>query len=171
MSQMSWPNTGVSRRGFMIGIAGLTFAMAAGEERFGNAATEAPEAAGTAFNPWVCPGRRAHRAFPHGSTIHSQRIAHSANTFANKDLKSAITCSFTSRRSRRLGNPVLSAPSPGGRGRHSTRGLANASLMIAEHKRASEPYRHQAGPSTRRCSTVLFPAGINDSPSRLLARF
>jgi isoquinoline 1-oxidoreductase beta subunit len=37
----------------MIGIAGLTFAVAVGPERFGRAATEAPDATGTAFNPWV----------------------------------------------------------------------------------------------------------------------
>jgi len=53
MNQMSCPRTGFSRRGFMIGIAGMTFAIAAGEEWFANAATEAPGAAGTAFNPWV----------------------------------------------------------------------------------------------------------------------
>jgi isoquinoline 1-oxidoreductase beta subunit len=53
MNQMSCPRTGFSRRGFMIGIAGMTFAIVAGEEWFANAATEAPGAAGTAFNPWV----------------------------------------------------------------------------------------------------------------------
>jgi isoquinoline 1-oxidoreductase beta subunit len=53
MIQMSCPKTGFSRRGFMIGIAGMTFAIAAGEEWFANAATEAPDAVGTAFNPWV----------------------------------------------------------------------------------------------------------------------
>src|SRR5580698_5637417 len=53
MNEMSWQKTGFSRRGFMIGIAGMTFAIAAGEGKFGNAATEAPDAAGTAFNPWV----------------------------------------------------------------------------------------------------------------------
>src|SRR5580693_474871 len=53
MSQMSFGQIEFSRRGFMIGIAGMTFAVAAGEERFANAATEASEAAGTAFNPWV----------------------------------------------------------------------------------------------------------------------
>src|SRR5580704_13947100 len=53
MNEMSWQKTGFSRRGFMIGIAGMTFAIAAGEEKFGNAATEAPDAAGSAFNPWV----------------------------------------------------------------------------------------------------------------------
>jgi isoquinoline 1-oxidoreductase beta subunit len=37
----------------MIGIAGLTFAVAAGREKFGHAATEAPDIAGTPFNPWV----------------------------------------------------------------------------------------------------------------------
>src|SRR3984893_16476200 len=50
---MSCPKTGFSRRGFMIGIAGLTFAVAVGRERFGHAATEAPDIAGTPFNPWV----------------------------------------------------------------------------------------------------------------------
>jgi CO/xanthine dehydrogenase Mo-binding subunit len=53
MNQMSSPKTGLSRRGFMIGIAGLTFAVAVGQERFGHAATEAPDVSGTAFNPWV----------------------------------------------------------------------------------------------------------------------
>jgi hypothetical protein len=37
----------------MIGIAGLTFAVAVGRERFGRAATEAPDVSGTPFNPWV----------------------------------------------------------------------------------------------------------------------
>src|ERR1700761_1723205 len=50
---MSCPKTGFSRRGFMIGIAGLTFAVAGGRERFGHAATEAPDITGTPFNPWV----------------------------------------------------------------------------------------------------------------------
>src|ERR1700728_5016947 len=53
MNQMSCPKTGISRRGFMSGIAGLTFAVAAGRERFAHAATEAPDVSGTAFNPWV----------------------------------------------------------------------------------------------------------------------
>jgi isoquinoline 1-oxidoreductase beta subunit len=53
MSQMSCPKIGLSRRSFMIGVSGMTFAIAAGEERFGNAATEAPGAAGRPFNPWV----------------------------------------------------------------------------------------------------------------------
>src|ERR1700731_240681 len=53
MNQMAYSKTGVSRRGFMIGIAGLTFAVAVGRERFGHAATEAPDIAGTPFNPWV----------------------------------------------------------------------------------------------------------------------
>jgi isoquinoline 1-oxidoreductase subunit beta len=53
MNQMACPKTGFSRRGFMIGIAGLTFAVAAGRERFGHAATEAPDVSGTPFNPWV----------------------------------------------------------------------------------------------------------------------
>ena len=51
---MSCPTlTGFSRRGFMIGIAGLTFAVAVGRERLGHAATEAPDVSGTSFNPWV----------------------------------------------------------------------------------------------------------------------
>jgi isoquinoline 1-oxidoreductase beta subunit len=53
MNQMSYQKTGFSRRGFMIGIAGLTFAVAVGHERFGHAATEAPDVSGTAFSPWV----------------------------------------------------------------------------------------------------------------------
>jgi isoquinoline 1-oxidoreductase subunit beta len=53
MNQISCPKTEFSRRGFMIGIAGLTFAVAVGHERFGHAATEAPDVSGTAFNPWV----------------------------------------------------------------------------------------------------------------------
>src|ERR1700722_12668819 len=53
MNQMSYQKTGISRRGFMVGIAGLTFAVAVGRERFGHAATEAPDVSGTAFNPWV----------------------------------------------------------------------------------------------------------------------
>jgi isoquinoline 1-oxidoreductase subunit beta len=53
MNEMSWPKTSLSRRGFMIGIAGLTFAVTAGEGRFGKAASEAPEPTGTTFNPWV----------------------------------------------------------------------------------------------------------------------
>src|ERR1700756_5545388 len=53
MSQMAYPKTGFSRRGFMIGVAGLTFAVAGGRERFGHAATEAPDIAGTPFNPWL----------------------------------------------------------------------------------------------------------------------
>jgi isoquinoline 1-oxidoreductase beta subunit len=47
------PKTGFSRRGFMTGIAGLTFAIAVGRERLGHAATEAPDIAGAPFNPWV----------------------------------------------------------------------------------------------------------------------
>src|SRR6201996_9298710 len=50
---MSCPETGLSRHGFMIGIAGLTFSIAVGRERFAHAATEAPEVFGTPFNPWV----------------------------------------------------------------------------------------------------------------------
>src|SRR5246500_5811778 len=53
MNQMSSPKSSLSRRGFMVGIAGLTFAVAVGHERFGHAATEAPDVFGTAFNPWV----------------------------------------------------------------------------------------------------------------------
>src|ERR1700734_3799942 len=53
MNHMACPKTEFSRRGFMIGIAGLTFAVAAGRERFGRAATEAPDVSGTPFNPWV----------------------------------------------------------------------------------------------------------------------
>src|ERR1700761_1248613 len=53
MNQMACPKTRFSRRGFMIGIAGLTFAITAGRERFGRAATEAPDVSGTPFNPWV----------------------------------------------------------------------------------------------------------------------
>src|SRR6201987_6093322 len=55
MNQMACPKTGFSRRGVMIGIAVLTFAVAVGRERFGHAATEAPDIAGTPFNPWVSP--------------------------------------------------------------------------------------------------------------------
>src|ERR1700730_1647269 len=53
MNQVSSAKTGLSRRGFMIGIAGLTFAVAVGHERFAHAATDAPDVAGTPFNPWV----------------------------------------------------------------------------------------------------------------------
>src|ERR1700726_261747 len=53
MNQISCPKTGFSRRGFMIGIAGLTFAVAVGHERSGHAAAEASDVSGTAFNPWV----------------------------------------------------------------------------------------------------------------------
>src|ERR1700761_9310709 len=53
MNHMGCPKTGFSRRGFMIGIAGMTFAVAVGRERFGYAATEAPDVSGTPFNPWV----------------------------------------------------------------------------------------------------------------------
>src|ERR1700761_1340417 len=55
-SQLACPKTGFSRRGFMIGIAGLTFAVATGPESFGQPATEAPDVSGTAFNPWVSIG-------------------------------------------------------------------------------------------------------------------
>src|ERR1700722_10531075 len=53
MSQMVSPKIGFSRRGFMTGIAGLTFAVAVGPERSGRAATEVPDVSGTPFNPWV----------------------------------------------------------------------------------------------------------------------
>jgi isoquinoline 1-oxidoreductase beta subunit len=53
VNQLACPKTGFSRRAFMIGIAGLTFAVAAGRERFGHAATEAPDVSRTPFNPWV----------------------------------------------------------------------------------------------------------------------
>jgi isoquinoline 1-oxidoreductase subunit beta len=55
MNQMAYPKTGFSRRGFMVGIGGLTFAVAVGPKRSEHAATEAPEAevVGTPFNPWV----------------------------------------------------------------------------------------------------------------------
>lgn len=54
MSRMSPPlETGLSRRRFMMGVAGLTFAVAAGNERLAGAATEAADMSGTAFNPWV----------------------------------------------------------------------------------------------------------------------
>src|SRR6202046_5373012 len=53
MSQTVSSKTRSSRRGFMTGIAGLTFAVAVGPERSGRAATEAPDVSGTPFNPWV----------------------------------------------------------------------------------------------------------------------
>src|SRR5580700_8016239 len=53
MNQIACQKTGISRRGFMVGIAGLTFAVAVGHGRFGHAATEATDVSGTAFNPWV----------------------------------------------------------------------------------------------------------------------
>ena len=53
MNKISRPNAGFSRRGFMIGIAGLTFAIATGESRLASAATEALARTGTPFNPWV----------------------------------------------------------------------------------------------------------------------
>src|SRR6202022_2542593 len=43
----------VFARGFVVGSAGLTFAVAVGPERSGRAATAAPDVAGTPFNPWV----------------------------------------------------------------------------------------------------------------------
>jgi isoquinoline 1-oxidoreductase subunit beta len=52
-NQRARPKTGFSRRGFMIGIAGLTFAAAVGPETSGSAATQAPDVSGTPFNPWV----------------------------------------------------------------------------------------------------------------------
>src|ERR1700739_2474754 len=57
MNPMSGLKNGSSRRGFMVGIAGLTFAVAFGPERTGRAATNAPEVAGTPFNPWVSIAR------------------------------------------------------------------------------------------------------------------
>ena len=46
MNQMAAPKTGFSRRGFMIGIAGLTFAVAVGRRKiWRSAATEAPDSA------------------------------------------------------------------------------------------------------------------------------
>src|SRR3984957_12491710 len=53
MIQIAYPKTGISRRGFMVGIAGLTFAVAVGHQRSGHAATKASDVSGTAFNPWV----------------------------------------------------------------------------------------------------------------------
>ena len=53
MNQIASSKTRFSRRGFMTGIAGLTFAISVGRERYGLAATEAPDIAGTPFNPWV----------------------------------------------------------------------------------------------------------------------
>src|ERR1700723_1759122 len=53
MNRMSRPKTGFSRRGFMTGIAGMTFAIAAGEARFVSAATQTPDVSGKPFNPWV----------------------------------------------------------------------------------------------------------------------
>jgi isoquinoline 1-oxidoreductase beta subunit len=47
------PMTELSRRQFMVGVAGLTFAISAGNERAAHAATQAPAIAGTTFNPWV----------------------------------------------------------------------------------------------------------------------
>jgi isoquinoline 1-oxidoreductase subunit beta len=46
-------STTVSRRHFMIGAAGMTFAIVADADLTAMAATEAPAAAGKAFNPWV----------------------------------------------------------------------------------------------------------------------
>jgi isoquinoline 1-oxidoreductase beta subunit len=45
--------TELSRRRFMVGAAGLTFAFVAGGERPASAATEAVAMTGKAFNPWV----------------------------------------------------------------------------------------------------------------------
>ena len=45
--------TVLSRRGFMIGIAGLTFAVAIGRGGFARAATEGASVSGKPFNPWV----------------------------------------------------------------------------------------------------------------------
>jgi isoquinoline 1-oxidoreductase subunit beta len=53
MTPMSRPKAEFSRRHFMIGIAGMTFAVAVGEEGLTYAASEAPVASGRAINPWV----------------------------------------------------------------------------------------------------------------------
>src|ERR1700733_4682673 len=53
MIQIAYPKTGISRRGFMVGIAGLTFAVAVGHQRSGHAATKASDVCGTSFNPSV----------------------------------------------------------------------------------------------------------------------
>jgi len=47
------PKTGISRRRFMIGAAGMTFAITAATERPASAATEASAISGSAFDPWV----------------------------------------------------------------------------------------------------------------------
>ncbi len=53
MNQILSPKTGFSRLGFLAGIGGLTFAFTVGAGKSAHAATEPPDAAGTAFNPWV----------------------------------------------------------------------------------------------------------------------
>jgi isoquinoline 1-oxidoreductase beta subunit len=46
-------STAPSRRRFMVGAAGMTFAFVIGGERSANTATEAASMTGTTFNPWV----------------------------------------------------------------------------------------------------------------------
>src|SRR6201996_4686727 len=53
MNRTACPKTGLSRRGFMIGAAGLTFAVTVGREGLAYAATEAASISGKPFNPWV----------------------------------------------------------------------------------------------------------------------
>ena len=70
MNHMGCPKTEFSRRGFMIGIAGLTFAVAAGREKIREApaATEGADVSGTPFNPWVWRSyRRRRRDIDHGA--------------------------------------------------------------------------------------------------------
>jgi isoquinoline 1-oxidoreductase beta subunit len=65
MNQIAHRQTGFSRRGFMVGIGGLSFAVALGGERSAHeaaasdlaGATEAAENAETPFNPWVSIAR------------------------------------------------------------------------------------------------------------------
>jgi isoquinoline 1-oxidoreductase beta subunit len=47
------PTSGLSRRRFMVGAAGLTFAITSITERLAHAATEAPAVVGKTFSPWV----------------------------------------------------------------------------------------------------------------------
>src|ERR1700722_5427348 len=74
-SQLACPKTGFSRRGFMIGIAGLTFAVATGPESFGQPATEAPDVSGTAFNPWVSIGSNGELSIMGTAPEKGERIA------------------------------------------------------------------------------------------------
>src|ERR1700730_14924159 len=64
MNQIASSKAGLSRRGFMVGIGGLSFAFALDAGRSAHAATAAPDAGaatfapegdavGTPFNPWV----------------------------------------------------------------------------------------------------------------------